>query len=63
MLTATHPIIGGDPPHKPPKIMLVLEFRFNAYEYTRILFNNPNAINAVAHMPCSGVVVNEIPIC
>ncbi len=30
IVTATHPIIGGEPPHNPPKIMLVLEFRFNA---------------------------------
>ncbi len=31
------------------------------YEYTRILFNKPNAIKAVAQIPCSKVVVNEIP--
>ena len=27
----------------------------------RTLFNNPNAMNAVAQRPCSNVVVNEIP--
>ena len=26
-----------------------------------MLFSNPNAMNAVAHRPCSNVVVNEIP--
>ena len=61
IVTATQPIIGGDPPHNPPKIMLVLEFRLSAYEYTRTLFNKPNAIKVVAQAPCSKVVVNEIP--
>ncbi len=26
-----------------------------------MLFINPNAMNVVAHAPCSNVVVNEIP--
>ena len=25
------------------------------------MFSNPNAMNAVAHRPCSNVVVKEIP--
>jgi len=36
IVTATHPIKGGAPPHKPPKIMFVLDLRFNIYEYSRI---------------------------
>ena len=32
IVTATHPIKGGAPPHNPPKIILVLEFRFSMYE-------------------------------
>ena len=60
ILTATQPIIGGEPPHSPPKIIFVLEFRFSTYEYTITLFSNPNAMKTVAQIPCSNVVVNEI---
>ena len=57
VVTATHPISGGIPPHSPPSTMFDRLRLLRAYEYTRTLLNRPNAMNAAASAPCQGLVV------